>query len=344
MFAIIKKIPETPKIRFRDYLNDFIIQRTKGNDEVRIYKIRNFLRSKIKEKSIKAVADLLGIDYHNLRNWIGKSKKDFGIPLTQLFKIARHLKIHRKTIHNKIEVFGGTNTKKYQLPKYLNPKLAYLMGFIMGDGHLSNPSDTISNGSLYNADIRITTSEKQHLIFLQDIFFSLFKYKPPLFKEKEFYRLVGRSKVVHLFLSKVCEIPTGNKKDKTLVPKILNNNQSLKRYFLSGFFDADGCAIISKNKISNIRIKQHNRKILEQCYDILKKEGIESMGIYSANGLRNNKITIGHVLAIQNQKDIKIFTNKFFSLKIQDKNEALIMENIEKPQHIAIIPDGNESS
>lgn len=323
-----------------NYLGKLFIKRCRGNDEIRVYGIRNFLRSKLDGKSLIELSRFCDIKYKNIRNWIGNTKTDVGIPLTQLMKIAIFMEVPSNVVFENVCLFGGTNTKKYSLPKYITPKLAYLMGYIMGDGHLATPSDTISNGSEYNAEIRITTNEKYHLEYLQQIFLDLFSYKPPLFKEKTFYRLIGRSKVIHRFLAKVCGIPTGNKKEKTLVPSVLNKNHTLEKYFLSGFFDADGSVAVSKNKVRGIRIKQHNERILKQCYKILKEDGIKSLGIYRDNGLRNGKITKAYVLAIQNQPDIQHFIRNFFSLKILDRG-AKLMQEFDVPRHVAIIPDGN---
>jgi hypothetical protein len=313
------QITDQSKTALPDYLDKLIITRKKGNDAIRVYGIRNFLRSKLNGISLIKLSKITKINYKNIQNWLCNSKRDVGIPLTELVAISNSLGIPREILFREIEYFGGTNTKRYKLPKQITSKPAYLLGYIMGDGHLANPSDIISNGSMYNAEIRITTNERHHLEYLQRIFIELFGYKPPLFKEKEFYRLVGRSKVIHRFLDKVCGIPTGNKKEKTHIPKILHGNKTLERYFLSGFFDADGTVSLVNNRIRWIRIKQYNKRILEQSADILHAADIKNVGIYNSNGLRNGRITRGYVLAIQNQRDIKQFTDIFFSLKLIDK-------------------------
>jgi intein/homing endonuclease len=322
----------------KDYLTKLIIPKTKGNDEIRVYQIRDYVRRRIKG-SLSIFSGKTGTKYKNVLNWFGNSSLDVGVPISELIRISDILDINRKDLFRRIKWLGGTNTKKYFLPKQLTPKLAYLLGYIMGDGHLANPADIILNGSRYNAEIRITTCEKHHLEFLQNIFGELFGYRPPLFKENNFYRLVGRSKVIHRFFDKVCGVPTGNKRDKTLIPKIMLKNKILCGYFLSGFFDADGCAIVSKGRIASIRIKQHNRRILEQCVDVLKKAGIRRVGIYEDNGIRNGIVTTGYVLAIQNREGIERFMKMFFSIKIRDKVVGLMNEDM-IPKHIAIIPDG----
>lgn len=325
------------------YLDKLVLQRTKGNDEIRIYNIRKPLRKKLKMWTLKDISDICDIKYKNIQNWLGESERDIGIPISQAIKITKIMRIRREELFEESNIFGGTNTKKYKLPKKITPLLAYLLGYIMGDGHLADPSMLIANGSRYNAEIRITSKEKSYLLFLRNIFNETFGYDPPLFKEKNYFRLIGRSKVIHRFFYKICGVPVGNKKKKTCVLKIVKSNAKLKRFFLSGFFDSDGTVSVAKNKIIGLRIKQYNRGILVECKKILVKEGLRSIGIYKDYGKRNGKITRAHVLAIQNKHDIGVFINKFFSFKIQDA-EARMMKKSEIPKHIAIIPDGNHNS
>ncbi|MEK6981950.1 MAG: LAGLIDADG family homing endonuclease [Candidatus Micrarchaeota archaeon] len=311
-------VDKNPVIELGSYIQDLKITKEKGNDEVRAYSIKNYLKTKFGKNTYKEIAKMSNNKYKNIINWLGDAKRDVGIPISELLKLAEILQITELELYKKITYLGGTNTKKYILPKQIDSSLAYLLGYIMGDGHLANPNDTIGNGSKYNAEIRITTIDKHHLEYLQEIFIKLFAYKPPLFKEHNFYRLIGRSKVIHLFLTKICQIPTGNKKEKTNVPKILNNLE-LQKYFLAGFFDADGSVSIVKNKVRRISIKQHNKRILEECLEILIKMGIERPHIYKDNGIRNGKITTASILVIQNQADILKFIDNFNSLKLIDR-------------------------
>ncbi len=323
-----------------DYLDRLVIQRIKGNDEIRAYGIRNLIRPKISNSLIE-FSNTTGLKYKNVANWFGDHKKDVGVPISVLIKTINALGIDRDEIFRKMTVFGGTNTKLHTLPKVLTPDLAYLLGYIMGDGHLANPSDWISNGSKYNAEIRITTADQHHLVNLQKIFKKHFSYTPPLFKEGNFYRLVGRSKVIHRFLAEICDVPVGNKKDKTRIPEIVYKDNILSRYFVSGFFDADGTISTNNKKIRGIRIKQHNLQMLERCEEILIREGIKSIGMYVDNGIRKGTPTRNYVLAVQNQRDIKQFMTRFYSLKMYEK-VVTIEKKSSTPYHLAIIPDGME--
>ncbi|MFH0736940.1 MAG: LAGLIDADG family homing endonuclease [Candidatus Micrarchaeota archaeon] len=302
---------------FQFYLDKLVINRSPGNDSIRAYGIRGMLREHI-GGSLKDLARVSGSKYRNILNWLGDMEGDVGIPVGELLRLAKILGIEQRHLQEKNLVFGNMNSKKCVLPRRMNGELAYLLGYIMGDGHLSNPKDFISNGSKYNAEIRITTADESHLKYLQCIFSRHFAYVPPLYREGNFYRLVGRSKTIHRFLSIICGIPTGNKKDKTCIPFSITSSE-MHRFFLAGFFDSDGSVVCKNGRIISLRLKQHNRTILEDCQCILKNAGIINPGLYADFGIRKGTKTEAYVIAIQNKRDIERFIKIFPSLKIQER-------------------------
>ncbi|MFQ6009681.1 MAG: LAGLIDADG family homing endonuclease [Candidatus Aenigmatarchaeota archaeon] len=314
----VATIPHEPNMKFPRYLDKLYTneQGTKGNDFIRLYGMREFLRNAANCKR-KEMAQFLNVDVKRLNYWIGESKRDVGIPIYHALKLVKFIGADKDELFDKAIWFGCTNSRQYTLPKFLTPRLAYLLGYIMGDGHLANPKNLISNGSTYNAEIRITGDNIAHLIFLRKIFKELFNYSPPIFKEKNFYRLIGRSKVIHLFLTKVCGMPVGSKKNKTCMPSIIKIN-FLKKLFLSGLFDADGTIHIGGNKQPYIRIKQHNKRLLKECAHIFHDNGIKVSGIYTDKGFRNGTKTVNYVLIIYRKEEIEKFIRQFFSLKVQE--------------------------
>lgn len=308
-------IPDYPKLKIDNYLSLLMSENEGegGNDFVRLYGIRNYLRSIINEKySRKDLSKLLNVRVKSINNWIGNSQRDVGIPIKYAIKIAKISGRNKDELFEHVDYFGCMNSKKYRLPKFISPKLSYLLGSMIGDGHLANPEDFISNGSRYNAEIKITDGSRNQLVFLRDIFKDIFDYSPPMFTEGNYYRLIGRSKPIHMFLSKVCGVPTGMKKSKTCVPKIIDGHQEFERWFLSGLFDSDGCC-----KGRKISIKQHNRELLERCTDILKNNDVNASGIYADRGIRNGVPTLNHVLVVGKRKEINRFISVFYSNKIR---------------------------
>lgn len=313
---ILENIQNHPKSKINSYLQLLRMKNEgeKGNDFIRLYNIRTYLRGIIcKKYSRMALSKLLKVNVKSMNNWIGDFKDDTGIPIKYALKIVELAGRSENDLFNHVSYLGCTNSKKYMLPKSISPELSYLLGSLIGDGHLANPGDLIHNGSEYNAEIRITDGDRKQLLFLRRIFKNLFDYKPPLFREGTFYRLVGRSKVIHSFLYRVCGIPVGEKKNKTCIPKIIKGCHKYENWFLSGLFDSDG-------SISGgiIRIKQHNRALLVDCKRILEKSGISVSGIYIDKGMRKGTPTINHVLVVGRKDEINKFITIYYSNKIKN--------------------------
>ena len=179
--------------------------------------MRSWIRNRIGDTSNKQVSRELGVSYKNITNWLGAGNREIGIPVEFFIELCHAYNLSFDEILPSAR-FGCTNSKKYSLPNSLGADIAYLLGYLMGDGHLANPGDTISNGSNYNAEIRITTNKLEDLQLLQKIFISNFSYTPSIYQEHSFYCLVARAKVLHIFFSKILNFPVGNKKRVTRVP------------------------------------------------------------------------------------------------------------------------------
>lgn len=315
-------MPDSPKIPFKNYLEDIQIKRKRGSDSIRFYNVRDYFLNLINKSGIKRrkIYEMLDVNRTTFNNWIGKSKKDVGIPIQYALTLLQMFGMGKDDIlfKNVNIYYGCTNSNKYKLPTDMTPKLAYLIGQIMGDGHLSNPKDLISNGSLYNAEIRITKGEIKQLRLLTSIFYDIFHYKPPIFREKSFYRLVARSKVIHRFLHIVCAIPSGNKKNKTYIPDMIIKKDDFIKCFIGGFFDSDGCIVVKNKNIRVISMKQHNIKILLDIKHQLKKFGINISGIYKDRGVRNGTSTLNYVLNIGRDEEKQKFIKIIPSLKVME--------------------------
>jgi hypothetical protein len=122
-----------------NYLDKLVIRKTRGNDPIRAYGLGRCLRHKRGSKSLKEVSRISGIKYKNICNWLGDSERDIGIPIKDLKAISKVLKINSRTLFALTNYFGCTNSRKSRLPRHVTPKLAYLLGYIMGDGHLAKP-------------------------------------------------------------------------------------------------------------------------------------------------------------------------------------------------------------
>ena len=297
----------------------------KGSDSIRVYNIGEIIKRIYTElkafKSIDEIEKETKTCHQTYSNWILEKT---GASIQELRQICRYWKItcnkkdkqfHRlwNEIYTCSDYFGCTNGKNIKLPKKLDNNLAYLLGVIMGDGHIADPDKFYDKFTTYNSEIRITDGNKETFIKLSKIFEKLFNYKPAIYSElsktnKRFYRFVIRSKPLHRFLMKICQIPVGAKYNKICIPKIINNStMEVKKSFITGFFDADGCIRLAQDKYPEISISQLNPKILKSIILICRELGIKWNGPYKADSGRNH----GSHIKLSNKENVEKFLNHF---------------------------------
>lgn len=317
----------------------------KGSDSIRIYKLGEVIGQIYKE--LKKYNSIEQIEYNTGRcedthlNWINKKT---GISIQELYTLCRYWRIScektnkefeelwNKIYHNSY-FFGCTNGKPIKLPKIINYKLAYLIGVIMGDGHLANPSKSYDKLTTYNSEVRITDGNKETFIELSKIFEDLFEYKPNIYSElskvnKSFYRFVIKSKPLHRFLMVVCNIPTGNKARKICIPKIIRESPlEIQKWFITGFFDADGCVMMAQNKYPQISISQKYVRILNSIIKISENFDIKWNGPYKTVSGNNH----GYIIRLSNIKNIEKFLMNFKSINpIKIKQSETLWEKINR--------------
>ena len=285
----------------------------------------------------------IGRCHDTFKNW---ALEKTGISIQELYFLCKYWKKVCKRSHKEFnelwnlvyktaDYFGCVNGKIIKLPKCLDYKLSYLLGYIMGDGHLANPNISYDKLTNYNSEIRITDGYKETFIFLRGFFKDLFDYIPKIYSEKskvnkEFYRFVIHSKPLHRFLMIVCGIPVGNKSKIIDIPKIIKNSPiELQKYFISGFFDADGCIRLAQGKFPEVSISQLKPKILISIIKISKKLDIKWSGPYKMDSGRNHS----SVIKITNKENIERFLNYFTPFNpIKLKQSELIWKKL-KSQH-----------
>tara|TARA_Y100000310_G_scaffold335109_1_gene416351 strand:+ start:347 stop:1372 length:1026 start_codon:yes stop_codon:yes gene_type:complete len=219
------------------------------------------------------------------------------------------------TLYDNAEYFGSMNGKKIKLPKILDADLSYLLGVIFGDGHLADPDRSYDNVTTYNSELRITDQYRETFDVLNEMFRSLFDYTPALYSEqsnvgKFFYRFVIRSKPLHRFFMVVCGMPVGNKSGNLFLPEIIRSAPpELQKWFISGFFDADGCIPIIGNKRPVVQITQYDSEILKEIISMSSKLGINWCGPYNYKYQYNNCN-----IRINQEREIRQFLKRIPSL------------------------------
>lgn len=293
----------------------------KGSDNIRLYGIGSIIKDIYGNLMTFKVQKEIFKDTRPRQTYFNWTHNVSGIAIQDLYHLCSYWKkTCKKTeeefnnlwdnIYLSAHYFGCTNGKQIRLPKKLDNKLAYLLGVIMGDGHLAFPDKSYDKRTTYNSELKITDGHKQTFIKLSIIFQDLFDYTPKIYSEvskinKRFYRFVIKSKPLHRFLMAVCRIPTGNKFSKMDIPDIIKNSSlEIQKSFIIGFFDADGHLRLQRGKYPLAVLSQKNKNILFSIMALSKRFDLEWKGPYRVCS-RGDKIS--YAIRISSIKQIKTF-------------------------------------
>jgi len=155
------------------------------------------------------------------------------------------------------------------LPAKIGEDLAYLCGLICGDGNLFTSKKRDYLVAIHNKETELL--RKSIAIIEKN-----FNYKTKIKLGHGCWKVEARSEVIHSFFNKILEIENG-KKENIKIPDRIKANRKLVRSFIAGFFDAEGCVALKKNKITcQISISQKQKGILEEIRSELIEEGVET--------------------------------------------------------------------
>jgi len=155
--------------------------------------------------------------------------------ITTCRKLLANLKLARE--------LGFLTRKKIYLPQK-SPKLAELIGVLMGDGGITN------------YQVRVTLNketDKEYAHYIIGLFKDLFHLKSTLSERKgeKIYEVVASCRNLVEFLLKL-GLKKGNKiKQQIDIPKWILKNKRLKSNCLRGLVDTDGCFYVDIHKIKN---------------------------------------------------------------------------------------------
>jgi hypothetical protein len=158
---------------------------------------------------------------------------------------------------------------KVRIPS-INENLAYLLGFLYGDGCLGKPQPRKKIGGVrFKVTICLPGSEKgtaqvQHIC---SIFKGLFNYEPRVRNRqrkgrKDWLEIEINSAVIYAYFF-LLGFPSGEKYGKLKVPSVVAT-ENLFRNFLWGLIDSDG--YIAKDH--RIIVVQKDRSFLDQVRDL----------------------------------------------------------------------------
>jgi hypothetical protein len=320
---IVNKIPDEPKILIPNYLLDLICDedgKEKSiylNDASSLIKeiwdeiIKNNWRDLKVKKFIPNKLNITASVFYGYKN----GRKNISIStLYSLIKIWQNFcnKNEKEAVDKWNDVYNRelslsthSRCQKTSLPRYINPKLSYLLGWICGDGNFHR-------GNHYC--IKISEKSKNQLeMVLKPLFMDIFKVKPQIFKRcKNGYAIQIGSKSIFRFLKNVIKIQVGH------IPSIVNYFDLInKKHFLIGLFDAEGY-VNPRYLDSVITISQNDKLFLEKVKFLFYENNIKFIGPHE----HKTNLGIWYTLKIRKKEEILKFIDSISSYHI-DKLKRL---------------------
>lgn len=175
-----------------------------------------------------------------------------------------------------------------KVPRYLDNKLAYLLGVQIGDGYLKKIVREGRVDYLISYDGHLINEFDWYNYMLKELIKDLFNKDVQVRKvTRGTVKIYFRSKAIFMFLHKVCAI-SQSPKNNIVVPRIiLDSSREIKRSFLRGLADTDFSLTFKnrKNLSYPVIYFQTNSKSLHKSIANLLKE----LGFKIHCGYRKNK-------------------------------------------------------
>ena len=238
--------------------------------------------------------------FHTINGQKKASQLKDNDPITQIVGTGwkgETIDLNRKE-YEKVGLNKSNRLKIHPLPSILDKNLAYFIGYSYGDGYVERHYKNKSQCGLSLACSNDWTTISKKLC---DIFESIFNFKMKIKKGDGDYTIYRfSSKLIIDFLKKNKLLK--QKAGKLIFPnKILQAKKEVVFAFLSGLFDADGCAIKGKKSYKFTSI---DRDFILTIQSILSSFGIVSN---SHKTIRPNSWRTIYNLHINGPKSQKIF-------------------------------------
>jgi hypothetical protein len=303
--------PDSPRIKLRNYLYDLVSDKDSKENSLYLINISEFIK-KIWQEIIKCEPKLcvrtlipkkfnisVGL-FYNYKNGKKAVPIQFVYELLQLWKNLCNKTEHQ--VNKKWDEFFELDYKfvthskcqQTKLPKYITPKLAYLLGWLCGDGHFKEA---------HNYVIKISEkSTKQLEKVLKPLIKDLFAIDVPIFKRyMGGYAIQFGSKAIYRFLKKVLKIDVGK------IPSFAKDLDYVnKRYFLMGIFDSEGCILKNRHRVV---IAQSKKDFLLKVSKLSADIGV----CFQRPILHKSKLGKWYTIRIDSKKDFITFAHRIGS-------------------------------
>lgn len=194
------------------------------------------------------------------------------------------------------------------IPKKLSPKLAGLLGYLVGDGWVSRTRFAFD----------VNPSEKDLLPLLCKIIRTEFNLTPHVIERKPKARnLIYVVQVDSVDVAKNLQFL----KEKRVPDLVLQSGNAVATEFVSWLFEADGCVFSKGRGRRSIQLKSANVELLRDVQILLLRFGVHSR-------------IVGRNLCIRRAESIRKYS-KLIGFKSQKKRQRLneLLETVENLQH-----------
>ena len=198
-----------------------------------------------------------------------------------------------------------------------NPDLFYVLGALIGDGCIYNWK-TVYHYVILVGDKNFTSKYASKATNCTEI-----KTKNYIDRSKNIWFVKSNSLPLYLLFKKVRE-------DITYLGQLIDqNSKEFSLEFIEGFFDAEGCVKIIKEKVRKtpkicLDITNTNFEVLDLIRRLLIEElGIEARySIQKANGIKNKKVA--YHLRIYKKEYVQRFFENISTTKLIDEKVSYV--------------------
>lgn len=165
------------------------------------------------------------------------------------------------------------------LPERVDEEIAYLAGYLLGDGYIEDFRKTYLHSGKGGYEITFADRDFEQLKLVQSILKDKFGIRVKIYgrsNQDVWILKSGACKVLHWYLHERLALPMGRKIDMR-IPIWALSDRSLLKSFLSGFFDAEADVSKSSNGthkgtkyyIIRIQLTQKNKALLQEIQSVL---------------------------------------------------------------------------
>ena len=324
------RIPEEPKVPFRNYLLELVSEFDEKESSIYMNGVKYFIqriwddivKNNWRKLNVrKLIPERFGIrsgvfyGYKNGKKAISILTVYKLLLLWQEFCNKSDVELHKKwdeIYHSNFTLSTHSKCQRVILPKFLFPKLSYLLGWICGDGYLKCSKNRYT----------IKVSEKsinQLKLVLKPLFKEIFDADPPIFKRSSRgYALKIGSKPIFRFLTQVIKVKVGE------IPTIVRNMDRINKiHFLAGILDSEG-HIDDSYKGSRIIISQADQEFLREIMMLFKEIGVDFTGPHLHKGEKG----VWYTIQIRRKSEIMKFAHLVGSYHVDKLRRLHALVNI----------------